>query len=370
MKINFKIAAFICLVFSLTGKSQQQSLYTNYLLNNYGYNPAVAGSQPYLQANMYYRNQWSGFQDAPKTYLMSMYGPLKKVKNVALGGMVISDKTGLISTNTGYLTFAYHIKLNKKTKIGLGLSGGLKQYTVRLYDVKAYDKADEYLAGSSTLNANTFDANAGLYLYGERFFMGLSSMNMLNNKIISNHPDGRLVPHYYGVIGYNIKLNKDFAFQPSVLVKYNNKKLFGQYRVTLPVQMEYTGKISFKNMVWIGANYRAGDAVSAMLGVTVIKKLNIAYSYDYSLSTIKKYNQGSHEICLNYNFIKKKVVNVDEDEFKIKDNSIKQSLKNKKPGTDQKKTEETKPENNQENKTPENNSSEPKKSEEPKSDKE
>lgn len=349
------------LAFSFIGKAQQQSMYTNYLLNNYAYNPAVAGAQPYTQANMSYRNQWVGFQDAPKTYLISLYGPLKKVKNVALGGLIQSDKTGLISTNTGYLTFAYQLKINKKTQLGFGLSGGMKQYTVRLYDVKAYDKGDEYLAGSSTLNANVFDANAGLYLHGERFFMGLSCMNMLNNKITWKNPTGTLVRHWYGVIGYNIKLNKDFAVQPSILCKYNNKNLFGKYRVSLPVQLDYSLKLSYKKMVWIGGNYRTDDAVSFLMGVTIIKKLNIAYAYDYSTSAIKKYNQGGHEISLNYNFIKKKVVNVDEEEFKAKDNSIKQSLKNKKTSTPQK-LEESNPENKQENKAPDNNK-EPKKPE-------
>lgn len=347
--IYYKIIFIVCLGFSLTLNAQQQSLYTNYLLNNYAYNPAVAGAKPYLQANLYYRDQWTGFEGAPKTYLMSLYGPLKKVKNVALGGMVVSDKTGLITTNTGYLTFAYHLKVNKKVKLGFGLSGGMKQYTVRLYDVKAYDKGDEYLAGSSTLNANVFDSNAGLYLYSERFFFGLSSMNMLNNKMTWKNANGKLVPHYYATIGYNIKLSKDFAMQPSILYKYLPiPKSAEAGRKAELGQPEYSLKLSFKEMVWIGGNYRDKDAVSFMLGVTVIKKLNIAYSYDYSLSAIKKYNQGSHEICLNYNFIKKKVVNVDEDEFKIKDNSIRQSLKNKKPETETKKEEpkkeESKPE--------------------------
>jgi type IX secretion system PorP/SprF family membrane protein len=342
MKLIFKIAIIVCLAFSFSGKAQQQSLYTNYLLNNYAYNPAVVGAQPYLQANLYYRNQWVGFEGAPKTYLMSLYGPLKKAKNVALGGMVVSDRAGLITTNTGYLTFAYHVKVNKKTRLGFGLSGGMKQYTVRLYDVKAYDEGDQYLQGSSTLNANMFDANGGIYLHGERFFLGLSSMNMLNNKITWKNPTGRLTPHYYAVIGYNFKLNKDFALQPSVLLKYNEPA---------PTQLEYTLKFSFKDMVWIGGNYRDNDAIGMMMGVTIIKKLNIAYAYDYSLTSIKKYNQGSHEICLNYNFIKKNVVNVDEEQFKIKDNSIKQSLKNKKKDTDEK-PEETNPENKQEN-TPE-----------------
>ena len=261
---------------------------------------------------------------------MSVYGPMKKLKNSAIGGMIMADKTGLISSNTGYLTFAYHVKLNKKLKLGLGVSAGLKQYRITLYDVKAYDQGDELLTGN-LLTSNTFDANAGLYLHGQNFFMGLSSMNMLNNKVNWKAPKGRLTPHYYGVIGYNYKFKKDYAIQPSVLVKYNDPA---------PVQTEYTLKFTYKDWIWLGGSYRERDAFAAMVGVTLIKKLNVAYSYDFVLSTIKRYQQGSHEIALSYNFIKKKSLNsADEEEFKIIDNSVKQNLKNKKPDGESKKDE-------------------------------
>jgi type IX secretion system PorP/SprF family membrane protein len=328
MRKTFKIAitaVFTAISFSLV--SQQQSLNTNYLFNNYAYNPAVAGAKPYVQANMSYRNQWTGFEGAPRTYMMSLYGPLKKAKNVGLGGMIVSDQTGLIGSTSGYLTFAYQVRMNKKVRLGLGVSAGVKQFRVKLYDVKAYDQGDEYLTGT-TLNANVFDSNAGIYLHGERFFLGISSMNMLNNKITWKNATGRLIPHYYAVIGYNFKLGKDFAAQPSVLYKYTDP---------IPYQMEYNLKLTYKEMVWIGGNYRDNDAVGFMFGVTIIKKLNIAYAYDYSLTALKRYHQGSHEICLNYNFIKKKPpVNPDEEEFNIKDNSIKQSIKTKKTAPENK----------------------------------
>lgn len=334
MRESIKIAfAVVFTALSVSLMAQQQSLNANYLLNNYAYNPAVVGSKPYVQANMYYRDQWTGFEGAPRTYMLSLHGPLKKAKNVGIGGMVVADQTGLIGSNTGYLTFAYHVKMNKKLRLGFGLSAGVKQYKVKLYDVKAYDQGDAYLTGT-TLNANVFDSNAGIYLYGERFFMGFSCMNMLNNKITWKNATGRLIPHYYAVIGYNFKLGKDFAAQPSVMYKYTDP---------VPFQLEYSLKFTYKDMVWIGGNYRDMDGIAFMFGVTVIKKLNIAYAYDYSLTTIKKYNQGSHEISLNYNFIKKKPpVNPDEDEFNIKDNSVKQSIKTKKAAPEEKKPEDNK----------------------------
>ena len=40
---------------------QQQFVFTNYLLNQYYYNPALAGSQNFHTASLGYRNQWVGF---------------------------------------------------------------------------------------------------------------------------------------------------------------------------------------------------------------------------------------------------------------------------------------------------------------------
>ncbi len=327
----FSLLFVLCIASSY---AQQQTLYTNYLLNNYAYNAGVVGSQPFTQANIYYRNQWTGFEGAPKTYILSLQGPLKKIKNSGVGGMILSDNTGLLNTTTGYLTFAYHVKVNKKTKLGLGVSAGAKQYRVRLYDVKAYDQGDEYLTGN-ILNGTSFDANAGLYLHGEKLFFGLSTMTMLNNKINWKAPEGKLTPHFYGVLGYNYKFKKDFAIQPSVLAKLNQP---------VPFQMEYSLKFTYKDLIWLGASYRERDAMAGMLGVTLMKKLNIAYAYDFSMSSIQKYNNGSHEISLSYSFIKKKSINaVDEEEFKVIDNSMKQSIKNKKTAT---------PENKSEGRTP------------------
>jgi len=331
MKQYYKFILSVLLVAGASHTySQQQTVFTNYLLNAYAYNSGVVGSQPFMQANIYYRNQWTGFEGAPKTYLMSLYGPMKKLKNSAVGGMITADNTGLISSNTGYLTFAYHVKLNKKLKLGLGLSAGVKQYRIKLYDVRAYDQGDEMLTGT-LLSSNTIDANAGLYLHSQNFFLGLSSMNMLDNKIRLRNTNGKLVPHYYAVIGYNYLVKKDYAIQPSILVKYNKP---------VPVQLEYSLKVTYKDWIWLGGSYREKDAFAAMVGVTLIKKLNVAYAYDFSLTRIKRYQQGSHEICLTYNFIKKKSLNsADEEEFKVIDNSVKHNLKNKKAEGERKKDE-------------------------------
>lgn len=341
--------------------AQQQSIFTNYLLNNYAFNPAIAGSQPFLQANVYYRNQWTGFEGAPKTAMASIYGPLKKLKKMSVGGMVMSDKTGLLSRTTGLLSYSYHLNINKNTKVGFGLSAGIIQYNVKLYDVKAFDQGDEMLTGN-ILAANAPDANAGLYLYNKNFFFGFSDLHILNNKIPWKNTQGRLVRQFNTAAGYNFKIDKDFVLQPSLLIKRTSPA---------PTQVDYSLKCTYKEMAWLatslrveselsGSNFIKGlfktnDALVFMIGGTVIKKINIAYAYDISLTSIKKYNNGSHEIFISYSFIKKKVVDKDEEEFKVIDNSVKQSIKNKKTKTNENNNQEKPQENNPEQQPEQNN---------------
>ena len=122
MKKNLYISVILAFFVLLctTVKAQQLPIYTNYLLNSYAYNPAVAGSKKDLVVNVNYRNQWVGFEDAPKTYGISLHSGLGKEKKAAIGALLNSDNTGLLSKTSGYLTFAYHVKLNKTYKTGIG----------------------------------------------------------------------------------------------------------------------------------------------------------------------------------------------------------------------------------------------------------
>jgi type IX secretion system PorP/SprF family membrane protein len=317
---------FLCSGFGLL-KAQQQTLYTNFNVHPYLYNPAYAGTSHVLQINGGYRNQWSGFAGAPKTYVLSGYGAFKKRANMAVGGMVVSDRIGLINRNSFYASYAYHVKINKLTKLGMGLSAGASQYNVKVYDANPYD-GDDVLLATNILNANTYDGNAGFYLYHPKYFVSLSFQQFLNSKIYWKPSVGRLSPHYYVAAGYNIKINKDFVLQPSVLARIGPP---------VPYQLEYNLKLTWKDMIWIGGGYRTYDCASGMLGLTIDKQFSAAYAYDYTLSELQRYSNGTHEITLTYTMAYKKkktkaqtVQEGDEEEFNNTDNSLKTNLRNKK----------------------------------------
>jgi len=72
---------------------QQLQHYTQYTFNEYVINPANAGFEGYYQARLDNRIQWVGIVDAPKTFILSLYGPDRK-KNVGYGGYVYNDVLG------------------------------------------------------------------------------------------------------------------------------------------------------------------------------------------------------------------------------------------------------------------------------------
>ncbi|MBK6985069.1 MAG: PorP/SprF family type IX secretion system membrane protein [Bacteroidetes bacterium] len=166
MKKNLYISLFLLsmIVFSKYSIAQQLPIYTNYILNPYAYNPAVAGSKPNAVMNLNYRNQWVGFQDAPKTYMISLHSPIGKQKKVAIGALVNSDNVGLLSRTSGYLSFAYHIKLNKS---------------------------------------------------------GVATYQYIGNKISWKDSQSNLSQHMYATLGYTFKISKTISIQPSALAKFN-----------------------------------------------------------------------------------------------------------------------------------------------------
>ena len=62
----------------------------------------------------------------------------------------------------------------------------------------------------------------------------------------------------------------------------------------------------FFDIFAIGASYRTGDSFLGMIEIKPWKQLHIGYAYDYTVTDLGKYNKGSHEIMLRYEFSSRK----------------------------------------------------------------
>src|SRR6185295_17642627 len=96
-------------------KAQDIPLFSQKLTNSFIYNPAVAG-HTFGSATFSYRSNYSGVQDGPKDYLLSLHTPFANGR-FGTGFNVFQENVGVIS-NTYYSgAFAYHLYFNKFTTL-------------------------------------------------------------------------------------------------------------------------------------------------------------------------------------------------------------------------------------------------------------
>src|ERR1035437_9464062 len=133
MKEKYIIVYALCILqsvlCSLESFAQQLPTFSQYMLNDYFQNPAIAGSRNYFDAVSINRLQWVGITDAPRTYCFSMNGPITK-KNMGVGGYIYSDITGPTRRTGASGSYAYHIKLQEKIKLSLSVSAGIEQFAI------------------------------------------------------------------------------------------------------------------------------------------------------------------------------------------------------------------------------------------------
>jgi type IX secretion system PorP/SprF family membrane protein len=296
MKKYIYIYLLLCVIHA---RAQQLPQYSNYMINGYVMNPAVGGSNSYFEAKCDSRYQWVGINDAPRTYILSVNGPTKSL-NMGLGGMLFSDVTGPTRRTGIYLSYAYHLKLTEKIKASLGISGGALQFVVDGSKITMHDPNDGTIGTNpQTLTVPDFGAGAYVYSTDKKWYVGASVPQVLQSRVkffdYSTATTSRLAAHAYITGAYNFNVASDFKVEPSACIKYV---------APAPLQFDIGVRGIYKDKYWIGAVYRYLDAVSAIVGFNVKENISVAYSYDYALSSIKKYSTGTHELMLGIRFHK------------------------------------------------------------------
>lgn len=291
-----KFILFIAFILIGTiGFAQQVPLFTNYLMNEYGFNPALAGANSYIDTRLTYRTQWVGIEDAPKTQILTINSPLKSGP-IGVGGAIYNDQAGQMKRTGFSLGVSYGIQVGgdslSKSMLRIGLTGGM--YSFRLSeDLLAQNVNDPTLMGGMEKTWQP-DLNVGVHLdLRNGIFAGVSTPQLLRRNIDfaddQNAQTSNFVPHIYGVLGYNFKMNETVTLQPSALIKYVD---------TAPVQVDFSVKATFQEKYWAGLAYRSEDAVSMLLGIDLTQSLTAAYAYDYTLSDLNEGSKGSHEIMV------------------------------------------------------------------------
>jgi len=274
---------------------QMFPLSDHYVVNALAINPAFAGCQDALSLTASYRNQWVGFNDAPKSYILSVHTPVFNDR-VGLGLLIENNSIGIFKETSFLGNYAYRMEL-QEGKLALGLGFGVTIYNTAWNKLVAADANDIQLMTSPT-SAILPNFSLGAYYYTKKYYIGVSMPLFLSYEMdkntgkykIGNNFSGS---NYFFTTGYEVGISPQIKFLPSLLIKYHPNNA---------VQIDYNAQINLKDRIWMGIGYRNKDILVGMLQCQLNYQIRMAYSYDYDFSSIGKYLNGSHEIVLNYIF--------------------------------------------------------------------
>ena len=318
------VASFAFRLVSASG--QQLPHYTQYILNNFILNPAVAGIENYTDVKLSHRHQWVGIDGAPVTTYFTIHGPLKKGDyqretstgfktsgenprgkaywqeytkadpHAGIGFTVLNDRTGPLNRFAAYGTFSYHLGISAQTSISAGISAGIKNTTLNAGKLSFDVPLDPAVVGSGNLNSISPDISAGIWMYSADYFAGLSFQNVIPSRLKFSGDSvklvgGRYVPHTFLSAGYRFLITDDISFLPSALLKYIT---------SAPVGFDVNAKVQYHDFIWLGGSYRYQDSYAVMAGLNISNTLNIGYSYDITTSRLNTVSRGSHEIVVGF----------------------------------------------------------------------
>jgi type IX secretion system PorP/SprF family membrane protein len=276
--------------------SQQEAQYSQYMYNTISVNPAYAGSRNVLSVLALHRSQWVGFDGAPTTSTFSINTPIPET-NLGLGISAISDRIGPTEQNTFSGDISYTIRLNEKTNLSFGVKGTASFFSFDQYKVTPFQANDPKWRSVSTRLSPNF--GVGTFLYSDQYYLGVSIPNIMESNFYNDNDiainSQRM--NYYLIGGYVFDVSNSIKFKPAVVSKI----------VTgAPVQLDLSGNAMFMNKFVLGAAYRWDAAVSGLAGFQVNDALFIGYSYDFDTTSLSRYNFGSHEVFIRYEFVYKK----------------------------------------------------------------
>ena len=272
---------------------QQTPQYTQFMLNNYGMNPAVCG----MSGNKYealagIRRQWVGFENAPQTsffnvntYFGRRGGGISRGWH-GVGAYWQGDRQGnIIKVDDFYASYTYLMRLARKGFMSFGVAVGARRYGLHINEAsdpvltsKNLWLYPDFIPGIKYFNNNwTFDLSVKqLYKY-----TASQGGDMIGSP-------SKLPPHFYFMASYKYWARSTLLLVQSVQVKYTFSSLPG---------LDYNLLAYLNKSFAVGASYRHLDAV-ALVAQYRLDKFVIGLAFDYAIAPYRVGFANSDEIMI------------------------------------------------------------------------
>lgn len=283
-----------------TASAQEEAIYRQYFLNPMLVNPATVGAdREHHDLSMNLRTAFSSFPDSPKSYTLSYNGPIGK--QVGVGAMIFSENIADITRFRAQAAYSMGVAVNDlKLRAGLSLEYERMSLSNSVIDSDLYDPGDRTVLDNIE-GRRFFDTSLGLYGEYKDVYFGYAAPNLIRTVTdeIEGLDDGGNFKFFILHAGGRFAINDNkVKLEPSIILRNIR---------TVDTHVDLSVLASFLNEQFItGALFRAGagNSVGFLLG-TKYNTLKFIYSYDILIDDFQRYNGGSHEITVGFEFGRK-----------------------------------------------------------------
>lgn len=308
--LNFIIPLVVSgLILPTIGHGQDVS-FSQYYSNPLYLNPAFAGTIGAPRIALQYRDQWHQFKGAYTTYAAAIDLPVKKLQG-GIGLYMLNDAQANQLLNSFQLNAAYsvRVKLSDDYYFHGGLQVGYAENTLKTSGLVFSDNLEnnDGIPGTSAElftdpKFSYIDYAFGLLVYSKQLFGGLSVHHLTEPDLTfseddsydsklprkySLHAGGRIPVFRHGHLRKKFDLSPQIILQKQGVSEQVNWGMFATRR-------GLTGGMWFRQN--FGVRY---DSVILMLGY-LNSKMQITYSYDWTVSGLSGYSGGTSEITLAF----------------------------------------------------------------------
>lgn len=305
-----KILLYLLLVSPIALFAQQLPYASSFSETNFIWNPALTATAEYWEVAATYRQQWSGFNDAPRTATASVQYPFLD-RNMSIGASIMHDETLPLKFNAISFSYAYKLQLGifNEDQLSIGLMGTMSEYEVDSRSIIVNDAAD-FLLPSDEASKIIPNAGAGIfyrtYAYSDfdrNYVYGGVGVNQLFGSNLNFDTDGNPTNlkrelHGNAILGARF-INDILALEPTVWLNYASKNL---YNVNLGVKVERYESF------WAGLSFSSDQTATLQAGV-ILKNgllkdglLRIGTLATYNRGTVGQYQGLGYEFYIAYRF--------------------------------------------------------------------
>lgn len=270
------------------------------------YNPGLTGYEG-SAIRGFVRNQWAGWEGAPKTYFVSAevdFGQLSGEGDPALLGKnaasinMFQDSYGAFRETELILAYASRIRISKSANLRFG--AGINYNTVRLdgssmTTEQANDpKIAQYMNGFA--NMQVLDFNLGLALTHNNYYLSYGVHNVNKGQFsrgdvfMERKPTVNIVQ-----AGYRNRLSENLSIATNFMFRS---------QFDLPDNIEFNFKALLMDRIWIGAGHRIDYANNFQFGI-ILPMLRLGYVYELPMSKTYLLPNTTHEFMAVFPLFRK-----------------------------------------------------------------